>query len=178
MAKISYTNLKLKIDTATQNFKYGEQEIEVLQYLPMEDKYDLIMIALQNSEEDGFYNPIKLDMYFNLYLVFMYSNISFTEKQREDLYKLYDVLESNGIIERVIDLIPESEYNQLQEYIDNIIKEKTQVRQSIGAIINKFITDLPKQAKAMQDIVDNFDPEKYQDVLNFAKAANGGRDIN
>ena len=29
----------------------------------------------------------------------------------------------------------------------------------------------------MQKIVDNFDAEKYQNVINFAKAANGGREI-
>ena len=29
----------------------------------------------------------------------------------------------------------------------------------------------------MQDIINNFDKEKYQNVLDFAKAANGGREI-
>ena len=29
----------------------------------------------------------------------------------------------------------------------------------------------------MQTIMDNFDKDKYQEVINFAKAANGGRDI-
>ena len=29
----------------------------------------------------------------------------------------------------------------------------------------------------MQTIVNTFDPEKFQNVLDFAKAANGGREI-
>ena len=28
-----------------------------------------------------------------------------------------------------------------------------------------------------KDIMDNFDPEKYQNVTNFAKAANGNREL-
>ena len=178
MARIPFTNLKLKNNTSTQSFKYGDQEIEVLQYLPFEDKYDLVMIAIQNAEEDNIYNPMKLDMYFNLYLVILYSNISFTDKQKEDPVKLYDMLESNGIIEQVINLIPEAEYNQLLADMMDIIDKKLEARKSVGAIINKFITDMPKQAEAMKNILDNFDSNKYQEVINFAKAANGGRDIN
>ncbi len=68
----------------------------MLQYLPAQDKYDLLMITLQKSLENGAYNEFKLNLYFELNLVYMYTNISFTEKQREDEFKLYDTLESNG----------------------------------------------------------------------------------
>ena len=178
MTKVPFTNLKLKIDNSIGCFKCGDQEIQVAQYLPFEDKYALVMIALQNAEEDDIYNPIKLDMYFNLYLVFMYSNITFTDKQKEDPTKLYDLLESNGIIDGIISLIPDKEYEELQSYVEEVMKRKLEARKSVGAIINRFITDLPKQAEAMQKILDNFNPEQYQNVIDFAKAANGGRDIN
>lgn len=179
MTKIPYTNLKLKTNTSTKTFKYGEQEVEVLQYLPYEDKYDLVMIALQNSlDSDGIYNPIKLEMYFELYIVFMYTNITFTDKQKEDLVKLYDCLESNGIIEQTINCIPEIEYGKLYNYAMDIIRKRLENSKSIGAIVNKVIADLPKQAEAMQEILNNFDQSKFQSVIDFAKAANGNRDIN
>ena len=44
---------------------------------------------------------------------------------------------------------------------------------STSALLQSVITDLPKQAEAVQKIIDNFDQEKYQNVINFAKAANG-----
>lgn len=177
MAKISFSNMKLKTDTSVQTFKVGEQEVEVLQYLPIEDKYDLVMVAIQNAEEDGIYNPLKLDMYFNLYLVFMYTNINFTDKQKEDLNKLYDILESNDIITNTISLVPENEYSQLLQYIEEIIENKLEARKSIGALISRVIADLPKQAEAAANIIDNFNPEKFKEVMDFAKAANGGRVI-
>ena len=178
MAKISFTNLKLKINNSVKTFKIGDSEIEVLQYLPIEDKYDLIMITLQQAEEEHIYNPIKLEMYFNLFLVFMYTNINFTDKQKEDVYKLYDILESNGIINQVIELIPEDEYNELISNMNSIIEKRIKAKSSITNFLNNFITDLPKQNAAMQDILNNFNPEQYQNVIDFAKAANGGRDIN
>ena len=61
--------------------------------------------------------------------------------------------------------------------LDDTKRELTEYKRSVSGIIQNIITDLPKQAEAMQDIIDNFDKEKYQNVLNFAKAANGGREI-
>ena len=108
--KVSYANMKLKVNTEVKTFDFGGQEVEVLQYLPAQDKYDLLMVTLQKSLENGAYNEFKLNLYFELNLVYMYTNISFTEKQREDEFKLYDTLKSNGFYERFFQVINEDEY--------------------------------------------------------------------
>ena len=164
-------------DILNETTDFNGNEIEVLDYLPIEDKYDLINIALQKSRIEGKYNPLLLDMYFHLYLVYMYSNITFTEKQKESEEKLYDTLSSNHIIDRIIANIPEEEYNLLQEYIAEIISTKMEYNTSAASLINKFINDLPKNAEAALSIVDNFDPEKFEMVKEFAEAANGGRSL-
>ena len=46
-----------------------------------------------------------------------------------------------------------------------------------AAVIRSLITDLPKQAEAANKIIENFDKEKFQAVIDFAQAANGGRPI-
>lgn len=178
MAKVSFTNFKLKVNENVEKFTIGDVEVEVLQYLPIADKYDLIMIALQNAEEDGIYNPLKLDMYLNLYLVFMYTNINFTDKQKEDLNKLYDILESNEIIDQVINLIPENEYSEILNYTDEILAKIMENKKTVSGVLSTLINDLPKQAQSAANIIERFNPEQFQNVLNFAKAANGGRDIN
>lgn len=177
MAKVSYSNLKLKLNTDVKTFNFNGTEIEVLQYLPVEDKYDLLMITLQNSLEDGIYNPIKMDLFFHLYLVFLYTNISFTDKQKEDPFKLYNVIKSNGLLDLVLTNISEEEYSTLFKFLEEISKVKTKYNRSVIGLIQSLIHDLPTQAKAMESIMENFDPEKFQNVLDFAKAANGGRDI-
>ena len=174
---ISYANMKLKPVTTTHKFEWNGNEIEVLDYLPVEDKYDLIMITLQKSLEDGYYNPVKIDEFFHLHLIYMYTNINFTEKQKEDEHKLYDSLKSNGLIDAFIEQMNEFDYSELFNMLDDTKRELIEYKRSTSALIQSLVSDLPKQAEAMKNIMDNFDPNKYKEVLNFAKAANGGREI-
>ena len=177
MAKVSYASLKLKTKTDVKTFDYEGSTIEVLQYLPFEDKYSLIMITLQNALEEGIYNPLRLDMYFHLFLVYSYTNITFTDKQRENEFKLYDALKSNGLLDSVLSNIPESEYTTLFDLLNEMVEVKTKYNRSIVSLVQSLIHDLPSQAQAAMDIVNNFDKDKFQEVVNFAKAANGGREI-
>ena len=61
--------------------------------------------------------------------------------------------------------------------IERTMKEDLQYNTTAASVIKSIIVDLPKSAEAANSIVDNFDPEKFQAVLDFAKAANGGREI-
>lgn len=180
MAKVSFTNLKLKINNTLTEVKFNDAVIEVKQYLPIEDKIDLIQIAMQNAEENGIYNDLKLDMYFHLYIIYMYTNISFTEKQKEDEYKLFDILESNGLINAVIARIPEDEYNQLFKYIEIAKHDMLTYKNTAGAVLQTVIQDLPRNAAAAAEIVNSFDPEKYQsvqDMIQMARATGMNNDV-
>ena len=175
--KVSYANLKLKPISTTSSFDFGGQEIEVLNYLPIEDKYDLVMITLQKAEQDGIYNPLLLDLYFHLHLVYMYTNLSFTDKQKENEPKIYDTLTSNGFFDKFFEVLDEVEYDELMSYIEELQNMTLHYRNTAGAVLQSIIQDLPKNAQAAADIVKNFDPKQYQAVIDFATAANGGRNI-
>ena len=177
MAKVSYANLKLKTDTSFNTFDFQGQTIEVLNYLPIEDKYDLVMITLQKAEENGVYNPIKLDMFFHLNMIYMYTNLSFTDKQKENESKLFDALKSNGFLESFLQALPITEYNELFEYVQTLITDTLHYRNTAGAVLQSVIQDLPKNAQIAAEIVNSFDKTKYQNVIDFATAANGGRNI-
>ena len=177
MAKITYASMKLKVNEDVKTIDVNGNSVEVLQYLPVDDKYSLINITLQKAKEGAIYNPLKKDMFFHLHLIYMYTNISFTDKQREDESKLYDTLVSNGVLDKIIEAIPENEFNLLYSYLNDQEQEILKFRNTVGGAIAEIIQNLPIQAEEMQKIVDNFDPQKFQNVLNFAKAANGGRDI-
>ena len=170
MAKVTFASLKLKVRDDIKEIDLGDKKIEVKQYLPAEDKYDLIMITLQESKEEGVYNHFKMDMFFHLNMVFMYTNLQFTDKQKEDLIKLYDMLESNGIINAVVAAIPEEEYNYLFDTMETVAKARSKYDNSFAGILNNFIVNMPINAAEANKIVENFDPEKYGEVINFAKA--------
>ena len=176
--KVSFTNLKMKVNVPVKEISINPAvTIEVAQYLPIEDKNDMISIALQNSEENGYYNPIKLDMYLDLYMVYMYTNLNFTDKQKEDEVKLYDILQSNGIIDAVRNALPEGEIYELRCYVNDMREVKTKYKHSFASVLNDFVYQLPKNAEEAMEIASQFDPEKFKAVLDFARAANGGREI-
>lgn len=174
---MKYSDLSLKTNTKTNIVTINDKEVEVLQYLPIKDKIDLIEIALQRAEENGIYNEMKLEMYFNLYIIYMYTNLEFTDEEKTNEEILYDELESNHVIIDILAAMDNDEYKNLIQFLDIMKNRLTEYSRSVPALLKAFIEDMPQNAEAAASIVDNFDPEKYQNVLNFAKAANGGRDI-
>ena len=176
--KVSYANMKLKTNTTVNTFEFCGQKIEVLKYLPAADKYDLLMITLQKSLEGNIYNEFKLNLFFELNLVYMYTNISFTEKQREDEFKLYDTLRSNGFFELFYEALDDKEYEELFDQIAELKTTMEKSKNSVAGVIANIIEDLPANAEAAAKIVENFDPSQFQAVVDFARYANGGRDIN
>lgn len=177
MAKITYSSLKLKAQEELKTFTIEDKEIEVKQYLPIEDKIDLIDITLLKAKEDKIYNPIKIDMFFHLHLVYLYTNITFTDKQREDEYKLYDILSTNNIITSVLENIPEIEYETLFELMQERIEVEMNYKTTAAAMVENFIDKLPKNAATAADIMDKIDLSSMEDVISFAKTLNANRDI-
>ena len=175
---MKFQDLNLTLPATTNSIIINEQEVVVKTYLPISDKIDLIQIALQKAQEDGIYNDIKLDAYFHLNIVYLYTDIEFSEEDKEDEMKLYDILQANGVILNVIGAMGEDEYNGLFEYLEVMKQEKLDYSNTAAAVLRSIIQDLPKNAAAAKEIVDSCDPSKYQAVADFATAANGGRNIN
>lgn len=151
--------------------------IGVLQYLPIEQKNDIIQIALQNSEENGMYNLLKLDMYFHLYICYLYTDIEFTDKEKDNPANTYDTLMSYGVIEQVIAAMDPDEYGMLYSTMMETLETRMKYKSTVASVINSFIEQLPVNAENAADIIKNFNPEMFQQVIQFARAANGDRPI-
>ncbi len=175
---MNYKDLNLHTDNDMYFIEVQGKKINIKKYLPINDKKDLVEITLQKAEQaDGTYNEILIDMYFNLHLIYLYTDIVFTDEDREDEMKLYDELESSGTLERILDKIPDEEYNVLMDYLKAMRKEINSYKHSAAAMVQKLIVDLPKNAEAAAKIVEDFDPKKYREVVDFAQHANGNRPI-
>lgn len=167
--KPTFAKMGLKLNTDVTTITIGEQDIEVKQYLPVNEKLMLIGRVINNSaDENNFANPIKLDVFTALEIVFAYTNISFTDKQKEDLVKLYDILESNNIFNIVIEAMPKAEYKSIidgvQECADAVYTYKT----SLLGIVETISTDYSNV---------EFDASKIQHLLADEKNLGLLRDI-
>ena len=174
---MKFKELNLLKNTQTIEIKINDQVVNVKTYLPISDKIDLIQVALQKAEQDGIYNEMKLDAYFHLNIIYLYTDIEFDEEDREDELKLYDILEANKVILPVLGAIGQ-EYGELVQYLEKMKGESLAYKNTAAAVMRSIIQDLPKNAAAAKEIVDSFDQSKYQEVIDFATAANGGRNIN
>lgn len=175
---MNFKDFEFSTEVEPKKIEINGKEINVLQYLPMEKKIDIIQIALQESEEDdGVYNPMKLSTLVDIYIVLFYTDIEIDDEDKKDFLKLYDALEINGVFDAVVDAIPEQEYNELKEFLEQQQAILTAYKQSSVYIITKALNSIPDKMEEVAKIVNNFDPSKYQAVVDFANAANGGRSI-
>ena len=153
MSKVTFSKLQLKKKDEVKNFTYNEQIIEVKQYLPINEKLILIGNVINAAQDSMQYaNPVKVEIFASLEILYNYTNISFTEKQKEDPAKLYDLLEANGIIDEVIKLIPEDEYGFLIESIDECIEAVYNYVNSARGIMESIVADYAQTSLDANDI--------------------------
>ena len=147
MAKVPFSKLQANINGSDcKNFycnKNGEEiYYEVKQYLPLKEKLDLVSRVINQSIDDnGFYNPMRVKMFTVLEVVYAYTNLSFTDKMKEDLFKLYDILISTGIFTDIVNSIGEKEFKTVEEDIKSTIDNIYKYKNSVLGILDAVSTD-------------------------------------
>ena len=56
-------------------------------------------------------------------------------------------------------------------------EESMQYSNTFNAMLQGFLNDLPNKMEEVAEIAKQFDPEQFKAVMDFARAANGGREI-
>lgn len=142
MAKLAFTKLGLKTNTNIETFEFNEQTIEVKQYLPVNDKLTLISEVINNSaDENNFANPVKVEVYAAIAIIEAYTNITFTDKQKEDITKLYDKVVSSGLYQTIIHSIQVEEINNLFNALRSSIDAVYAYRNSVMGILDTVSSD-------------------------------------
>ena len=142
MAKLAFSKLGLKNNNQVVNINYNEQIIEIKQYISVNDKLKLISDIINNTvDEHSFCNPVKVKVYLLIGIVENYTNISFTEKQKEDIVKLYDLIQSNGLFNEILTAIPDEELNDLLNSTWDSVDAIYTYRNSIMGILDNVSAD-------------------------------------
>ena len=142
MAKVSFTKLGLKKNEEVGILHINEQDIEVKQYLPINEKLELISSVINSAaDENNFSNPGKENVFLTLEILYHYTNINFTDKQKEDPVKLYDLVVSSGLVNKVTDLIPEEELDEVINGVAQSVKAIYTYRNSVLGILESISQD-------------------------------------
>ena len=171
MAKIAFTKLQLQKNNDIKEWQVNGQTIEVKQYLSMEQRIDLAKQVIQQvtNFNNDFLNEFAFHMYMDLAIVFNYTNLSFTDKQKEDLYKLYDLLVGSGFITELKKQVNCNQTDDLEVYIYDTLKNYYEYHNSVYGIMNAMnqnYSNLNLDINQLQDKISN--PESLsilKDVL-------------
>lgn len=171
MAKVSLkavTPIK-KVDPQIINI--GEQEVEVIQYLPVNDKLALVERVLNLTIDDtGFLNPVRLEVYAILEIVKTYTNISITDKMMENAPGTYDLLMINEVLDHVIAAIPEDEYDAIFDAIEDCAEHTVKYLNSFVGMMKTVTNNYDATKMNVEEIMATLDqPEKVglvKDILD------------
>ncbi len=158
---VNFLKLGLTKNKKVETFKWNDLEIEVKQYLPIREKMEMISNVLNYcQDENNFINEAKLALYMNLEFIYKYTNINFTDKQKEDPVKLYDLFAGSGFFEQVFKLIPKEEYKDVAIWLSKNAEHLYEYRNSVYAILDALKNDY-------NDL--NFDAEAIKNKLSENK---------
>ena len=175
MAKVPFSKLQAKINNkVSQLFYYnsaGEAVYyEVKNYLPFEEKLELVSRIINNSIDDnGFYNPMRVKFNMVLETVYVYTNLSFTEKMKEDSFKLYDILMSTGIFKQIVEIIY-NDWIEIKQDVWDTINNIYSYKNSIMGILDTISTDYSNlnldATEIQKKLADPNNMQLLRDVIN------------
>lgn len=176
MAKVSFSKLGLSKNTDIKNFEYNGQNIEVKQYLPINDKATIVATILNyalNNGENRFPNPLQVETFLTLNIIEKYTNINFTDKQKEDPAKLYDLITSSGLWNIILNNLNTNDYNSLLNYCDKAIKAYYEYHNSIFGILDAINKDYNDSSLEAQEIYKYLNDPENMSVLRDVLAKLG-----
>lgn len=158
MAKVPFSKLQASVNNNDSKAFYlnkaGEEVYyEVKQYLPFKEKLELVSrIINQSIDDNGFYNPMRVKMFMTLEIVYAYTNLSFTDKMKEDPFKLYDILVSTNIYSDIVNCMG-AELGEIMEATISTIENIYKYKNSVLGILENISADysnLDLDASAIQ----------------------------
>lgn len=147
MAKVAFSKLEAKPNGCSckpfyYNTKGEEVHYEVKHYLSVQEKMEMITkIINQSIDDNGFYNPMRVKIFTVLEVTYAYTNLSFTEKQKENPFKLYDLLVGNGIFKEIVSCIYEDDWIEIKETIKQTIENVYKYKNSAMGILENIKED-------------------------------------
>lgn len=144
MAKISFSKLGLTKNNNINKVIYNDQTIEVKEYLSINDKAEIAANVLGYTVGSGairFANPLQIEVYTVLQIIEKYTNITFTDKQKEDPAKLYDLIIGSGFWILIKDAININDYNDIIRYINESLESFYKYYNSVYGILDNIGKD-------------------------------------
>jgi hypothetical protein len=129
----NFEALNLAVNTATNEITFNNQKIQVKKYLPVETKAGIVNLAVRGSLLKGIVDEVLVDAYFHLFIVENYTDIIFDQSELSDILVNYDKIISSGLLDEILNAVPQEEYNYLIDCLGNFKEQMIKYSQSPAA---------------------------------------------
>lgn len=123
--------------------KTKEMTLEVLSYLPVEDKTKLLQFVIDGAIDNttGTFSPLRVEVYFAIAVCHWYAGIDFTEQDLTNISTVYDTLENNHVVANIVKAIPEQEFCFMEELVRETVNSIEKYLNSAAGIIQSMNID-------------------------------------
>lgn len=155
-----------------KEIELGKEKVKVKQYLPAEDKSNILSAIEEICFRDGLIDQAKIDALLNVFIMLNYTNIEFESRDEEELLRFYDYMEINNYTASIINAIPKIEYDALIGYYENTINDFNRYKNSSMAAISSVLSNLPVLMEKISEISKEIDLDAIAMVSNIANTFN------
>lgn len=170
--KMTFTKLGLKAKKVAASCQINDNiSLEIRQYLPIDEKANLIQFIVNHALDQmtGCFSPVRVEVYFSIAVCKWYAGITFTDKQMVEVSKTYDLLEENGVIDKIISVIPENEINFMNELVNDTIDDIARYNSSAAGIIQAMSANAGGLDNQITEILDKVKNGENMETLSVIK---------
>ena len=165
---------------------FNNTEIQIKQYLPIEDKLNIIESTVsisftpkQDNENIKYYNTALRTIAFDYFLAKYYTDLDIPDIDEVDIYTVYDILSENNLITVIKCAIPKEELEFFNFHINKRIKEEFRCiseEKTFLNVISKFLSDINESIPGFVETMNNLDSSKFdtlREVLGMKNIIEG-----
>lgn len=170
---MNFKDLKLTPKVSFTDIKIGEDSVlKVANYLPIEDKGNLITFVVDMALDTttGCFSPVRVETYFALAICRWYGDMVFDDDDIQiNVALTYDTLETNGIIDAIMNAIPKDELEFIQDLVKDTISDIARYNSSAAGIIQMMNQNASQLDTQITNILDSIKNGENLETLSVIK---------
>lgn len=146
----------------------GDCKIRVLQYLPIQEKADLVSYVVNAAidENTGCFSPVRVNVYYGIAIMDKYCGISF---ENADVIEAYNIVDSTGILDRIMNAIPEEERIFMESLLNDTIEDISRYNSSFAGVMHSMSGEATSLDESLQSILEKIKNKEGLEVLSEIK---------
>lgn len=167
---IAFDDLKLKLNTDLVDIKWSEDVIiSVRQYLPIEEKEELIRYVVNAALDDktGCFSPLRLEVYFCLAVCKWYTDIAI--EPLSDAGQLYDLLDSSGLMSQIMSNISKEELDFVKDLVTETTNDIARYNNSAAGIIQNLSNSTEGLDNQLSEVIEKIKNSEGLETLSAIK---------